>query len=153
MTSCPVHDMICQMKNTAIVISILLLIGVGHNLSQGDYIEAAGGVNIVLLLWVVVNNARRNEREIQSFLEFLFQNKETFSPKLTKIFLERIGLYPKGTFVALNTNEIARVVKQNVNMPSCPIVRVMYSAQGKKTDKARDIDLSQGTKVYITKSL
>ncbi len=83
----------------------------------------------------------------------ILSNKEAFNLKLIKVFLGKIGLYPKGTFVELNTREVAMVVRQNDNMPSCPLVKVAYDCEGKKIDRQRIIDLGQGTKVYIVKSL
>jgi hypothetical protein len=67
--------------------------------------------------------------------------------------MERIGFYPKGTFVELNTKEAAQVIKQNIEMPSCPVVKIIYDLHGKKNEQSREIDLSRGTKVFITKSL
>jgi HD-GYP domain-containing protein (c-di-GMP phosphodiesterase class II) len=86
-------------------------------------------------------------------VKIMLGEKNQFIPRLTKVFLERIGLYPKGTFVELNTKEVAQVVKQNPDMPSCPIVRVVYGEDGKKSESLREVDLSQGTKIYITRSV
>jgi HD-GYP domain-containing protein (c-di-GMP phosphodiesterase class II) len=86
-------------------------------------------------------------------MKIIVENKHIFNPKIIKVFLEKIGMYPKGTFVELNTKEVAQVIKQNPKMPYCPVVRVVYDQDGKKTERPREIDLSKGTKVYIVKSL
>jgi len=90
-------------------------------------------------------------------MKVIVENKHIFNPKIIKkiikVFLEKIGMYPKGTFVELNTKEAAQVIKQNPKMPYCPVVRVVYDQDGKKIEKSREIDLSKGAKVYIVKSL
>jgi len=86
-------------------------------------------------------------------LKIIFKDKDTFDPRLTKVFLERIGIYPKGTFVEINTKEICRVLRQNPDMPSCPVIRLTYGPDGQKLGKPRDIDLSEGTRYYITRSV
>ena len=86
-------------------------------------------------------------------MKVLLKDKSSFSPKLIKAFLERVGLYPRGTFVELNTREVAQVIRQNPKMLACPMVRVVYDPEGKKTQNPREIDLSRGTKIYILRNL
>lgn len=76
-----------------------------------------------------------------------------FNPKLAKILLERIGLYPKGTFVELSTKETAQVIDQNSKMPTSPVVKIVYDSAGKKVDEGRVVNLAKETEVYIVKSL
>ncbi len=86
-------------------------------------------------------------------VKIALKDKNLFDSKLMKVFLERIGFYPRGSFVRLNTKETAEVVRGNSEIPLCPIVRVVYDSEGEKTEKGREIDLSKGTKIYITGSL
>ena len=79
--------------------------------------------------------------------------KDTFKVKIVKAFIERIGIYPLGTSVELNTKEVAQVIRQNDRMPASPVVRVVYDPQGDKIEKVRYIDLSKGTKIYITRGV
>ena len=83
----------------------------------------------------------------------MLENKAKFSNRLMKIFLSKIGLYPKGTFVELNTKEVAQVIKHNPKMPLSPVVRVVFDGKGKKVEKTRDIDLSKETRNYIVRNL
>jgi response regulator RpfG family c-di-GMP phosphodiesterase len=94
----------------------------------------------------------RNYTSVEA-LKIIIENKNLFTPRIIKAFLERVGMYPRGTFVELNTKEIAQVMWQNPKMPLCPMVRVIYDHEGKKIDGGRQIDLSQGTRIYISKSL
>ena len=67
--------------------------------------------------------------------------------------MEKISIYPKGTFVELNTRETAQVVEQNIRMPSSPKVRIVYDQNGKKVDSGRVIDLSSEAEIYIAKTV
>lgn len=72
------------MRNPAIVISILFLIGMGHNIYIGDYVEASGGVVGAAIFWGIAYYAHRSDEEFKSFLEFVHENKKTLkkSPAL-----------------------------------------------------------------------
>jgi HD-GYP domain-containing protein (c-di-GMP phosphodiesterase class II) len=95
---------------------------------------------------------RNNKYSSNEALKIILkENQGMFNPKLTKFFLDRIGFYPRGTFVELNTKEIAQVIKQNFKMPTCPVVRVVYDADGKSVQDGREIDLSKGTRAFVTK--
>ena len=86
-------------------------------------------------------------------MKMLIEGERRFAVKPLKAFLERIGLYPCGTRVELNTRETAVVVGQNPKMPSCPVVMVVYNGRGERTEPQRRVDLSKGTRIYIVKSL
>jgi len=86
-------------------------------------------------------------------MKMLIEGERRFAVKPLKAFLERVGLYPCGTRVELNTRETAVVVGQNAKMPSCPVVRVVYNGRGERSEPQRQIDLSKGTRIYIVKSL
>ena len=86
-------------------------------------------------------------------LKIILGDRDTFNPKLTKILLERIGIYPKGTFVRLSTKETAQVLQQNLKMPSSPVIRIIYEADGKKTGDGREIDLAHESEIHIVKSV
>ena len=119
--------------------------------------EIAEGAQIIGLVDVyeALTHERPHRKKLTSLdaVKIALKNKSLFKPRLMKVFLERIGFYPRGSFVKLNTKEVAEVIKGNSEMPLCPVVRVVYDSEGEKTDKGREIDLSEGTKIYITGSL
>jgi HD-GYP domain-containing protein (c-di-GMP phosphodiesterase class II) len=86
-------------------------------------------------------------------MKILIEGERRFAVKPLKAFLERVGLYPCGTRVELNTREVAVVIGQNLKMPSCPVVRVVYNGRGERSEPQRQVDLSKGTRIYIVKSL
>ncbi|UCC96191.1 MAG: HD domain-containing protein [Candidatus Omnitrophota bacterium] len=86
-------------------------------------------------------------------MRIILNSKNSFNPKLVKLFLEKIGLYPRGTMVELNTKEVARVIQHNPSIPLAPRIKVVYDSQRKKLEEPRQIDLSDNPTIYITKCL
>lgn len=78
---------------------------------------------------------------------------ETFDGSLVKALWETLSLFPPGSFVHLNTGEIAKVTNINKKLPAKPIVKVIVSSAGEKVRKEKIIDLSQTSSVTIEKSI
>jgi len=129
--------------------------GTGPRGLKGDAISQAAQIIGLVDTYEALTHARpyRQKYAPVDALKIILNDKETFNPKLTKILLERIGIYPKGTFVELSTRETAQVLRQNVKMPSSPIVKIVYDAAGKKVDEGREINLAHESETYITKSV
>ena len=121
---------------------------------KGEQIDESAQVIGLVDVYEALTHPRPYRKKYSS-LEALkiIVKSNLFNPKLTKLFLERVGVYPRGFLVELNTKEVAQVIKQNPRMPSSPVVRVVVDLEGKKTQKTRVVDLADGTQVFITKSL
>jgi len=119
--------------------------------SIDEYAQIVGMVDVYEAL--THKRSYRDSYPPMEAIKIILKDKTSFSPKILKAFLEKVGLYPKGTFVELNTKEVAQVIRQTPKMPSCPVVSVVYDYEGKKADTEKIIDLSSNTKIYITKSL
>jgi len=116
-----------------------------------EYAQIVGMVDVYEAL--THKRSYRNNYPPMEAIKIILQDRTSFSPKILKAFLEKVGLYPKGTFVELNTKEVAQVINQTPKMPSCPVVSVVYDYEGKKVDVEKIVDLSKNTKIYIVKSL
>jgi len=79
---------------------------------------------------------------ITSFLDTV----DVFEPRLTKILLQEITLYPKGSWVQLNTSEIGKVIKTNRDLPLRPVVEVLAEPKAIR-------DLAENKLIYITRAL
>lgn len=66
-----------------------------------------------------------------------------FEPHLLERFIEVLGIYPPGTLLRLNTNEIAIVTAPNPEDPTQPQVRLVFDRIGKKVEGAKDFLLSE----------
>jgi len=72
----------------------------------------------------------------------LVANKEKFDPLLIKAFVNTVGMYPAGTVVLLDTNEIGIVVAHNSHDIFRPKVKVVADRDRKRVTGAV-VDLSQ----------
>lgn len=77
-----------------------------------------------------------------------------FDSEIAERFLKRIGLYPIGTGVVLNTNHKGVVVAQNKFLPQSPVIRIYKDAVKYKLKEGDsnyvDIDLSKTKYLFIT---
>jgi len=71
-----------------------------------------------------------------------------FDPLLTKVFIQLLGLYPIGSCLELNNDEIALVIRQNQGYSDQPIVKIILDKDRKKVaDKVIDLSMNRGIKV------
>lgn len=66
-----------------------------------------------------------------------------FEPNLLDRFDEVLGIYPPGTMVRLNTNEIAIVTALNSQDPTQPRVRLIFDRLGRKAEAVYEFFLSE----------
>lgn len=76
---------------------------------------------------------------------------DAFDRKARQAFLERITLYPPGSFVQLSTGEIARVVCVNSQTPTLPKLKVFLAADGAPLEPARTLDLAAHPVTHISR--
>lgn len=82
-------------------------------------------------------------REILGPLQALFE------PKIIKALLNKISIYPVGSFVILNNGDIAKVIATNSSSPLRPSVLVVMDAYGKRLPELKTLDLSKNVSIYI----
>ena len=71
----------------------------------------------------------------------LIANKEKFDPLLIKAFVNTVGMYPAGTVVLLDTNEIGVVTEHNSQDIFRPKVKIVADRDRKRVSGAT-VDLS-----------
>lgn len=87
-------------------------------------------------------------------LKLMIKASETdFDPDMLKAFIKKISLYPPGSYIRLNTDEIARVVKLNPDMPTRPVVRVLVTPKGQRMTEHKETDLSTLPQVFIKEAV
>jgi HD-GYP domain-containing protein (c-di-GMP phosphodiesterase class II) len=82
-------------------------------------------------------------------IKTILSNKYSFDHKLVKLLIERIGVFPMGSFVQLNTREVGRVLKENPGSPLRPVVNILFDAAAKRLKQPRQINLAANPTVYI----
>jgi HD-GYP domain-containing protein (c-di-GMP phosphodiesterase class II) len=76
-----------------------------------------------------------------SIKELIGFKSNLFEPRITKMFLDEISMYPIGSYVRLNNRNIGRVVATNKTNPMKPVVNLIFDERGIKMDPPRTIDL------------
>jgi len=64
--------------------------------------------------------------------------------------IQTFGHYPPGSWVRMNTGEIALVIKAHPGSPLKPQLSIMFDSAGRKHPKPRFIDLLHSQNAYIT---
>jgi len=80
------------------------------------------------------------EKTIQEMEEY--SGKE-FEPVLLRRFIRLIGVYPPGTFVRLDTNEIGFVIQTNPSDPYRPRVKILIDTSGSKIENPEEVELQE----------
>ena len=74
--------------------------------------------------------------------QIIAQNRDKFDPLLLKAFINTVGMYPAGTAVLLDTNEIAVVIHHNTHDIFRPRVQVVADKDRKPVQGGAIVDLS-----------
>jgi hypothetical protein len=94
--------------------------------------------------------ARPRMRPHEAVREIVKSRNEAFPSPLIKALLSEISVFPPGTVVRLNTEEIGRVTAVNRNHPLRPRVEIMADGRGQRLPSPKSIDLSESPFIYIT---
>jgi len=94
--------------------------------------------------------SRPRLRPHEAVREIVKSRHDAFPTALVKALLSEISVFPPGTVVRLNTEEIGRVVAVNRNHPLRPRVEVVADSKGHRLPAPKVIDLSEAPFLYIT---
>lgn len=72
-----------------------------------------------------------------------------FDKEIVDCFINHIALYPVGTGVILNTKQKALVIECRKNMPTRPVVRIIYDENGNKLANYQEVDLSMQPNMFV----
>ena len=111
-----------------------------------------GGLNLGSMLVRIADtyDAMRSNRSYASEVppektikEMEESSGKEFEPVLLKKFIRLIGVYPPGTFVRLDTNEVGFVFQTNPSDPYRPRVKIVIDSRGSKIENPQEVDLEQ----------
>ena len=94
--------------------------------------------------------SRPRLRPHEAVREIVKSRHDAFPTALIKALLSEISVFPPGTIVRLNTEEIGRVVAVNRHHPLRPRVEIVADAKGHRLPAPKTIDLSEAPFIYIT---
>jgi len=91
----------------------------------------------------------RDRHSALDTVQEILNDKEKFDHKLVKILIDRIGVFPAGSFVKLSNKEIAQVIKISKGVPLRPQIKIVFDAEGNEPKEQKIIDLMQHPTIYI----
>ena len=95
-------------------------------------------------------SSRPRLRPYEAIRDIVKTRNDQFPPQLIKVLLSEISVFPPGTIVRLNTEEVGRVIAVNRNHPLRPQVEIVTDAKGQRASTSKVIDLSESPFLYIT---
>jgi hypothetical protein len=96
----------------------------------------------------------RKQKSSQVAIKDLIETAgDDFDRNALKVLVRRVGIYPVGTRVELNTGEIARVVKVSESFPIRPMVTILLTSDRTPPIEPKTIDLAKNQNVYIRTTL
>ena len=76
--------------------------------------------------------------------------KGKFDPRILRLLLTQLTVFPLKSYVRLNNGTIGMVVKTNEAMPLNPTIKVLFDGQGRRVDEEKIIDLSQSPFLHVS---
>jgi len=88
-----------------------------------------------------------------SIKELIASKPSLFQPRITKLFLDEISMYPIGSYVRLNNRNIGRVIATNKTNPLKPVINLIFDEKDLKLDPPRTINLMNHPVLNIRESI
>ncbi len=116
-----------------------------------EFAQVVGMVDIYESL--THDRPHRRRRTPQEAVRELTLQPLKFDARLIKALVKSLGLFPPGTFVLLNTREVAKVICNNPETPFSPVVEVVFDEVGRRVSEGRRIDLARSSRHSVVRSL
>lgn len=86
--------------------------------------------------------------------QILNDNSRRFDPDILKVFIQNIGIYPRGSIVILNNGAIGKIVQIRAEAPLRPGINVLVDKNGRKPKKGKEfVDLFHEKDLFITRAV
>ncbi|MCX7716757.1 MAG: HD domain-containing protein, partial [Endomicrobia bacterium] len=86
-------------------------------------------------------------------LTLVKQAQTELDPHLVKLFVDKISIFPVGSYVKLNTGDIARVVATNPSFPLRPKVKILITAEKIVPSEVQILDLAKNSQISIVEAV
>lgn len=116
--------------------------------ARGDEISKAGRMIAIADTYdaITADRCYKAGMPSQKALKILLEESpEKYDRELVTQFIKCVGVYPVGSLVKLNSEQVAMVVEQREDKPLRPKVKVFYSTRGRHYLAPKDLDLAAGS--------
>ncbi len=105
-------------------------------------------------------NAMKEDRPYRESLEgygaiksIIGDNGQRYDPTILNVVVKSIGIYPIGSYVALNDASICQVISINKDKPLKPVVKVIINKDGTESKSNSVVDISDNNRFFVVKSV
>ena len=95
-------------------------------------------------------SSRPRLKPYEAIREIVKTRNDQFPAALIKALLSEISVFPPGTIVRLNTEEVGRVIAVNRHHPLRPKLEIVADSKGHRLPAPKLLDLSEAPFLYIT---
>lgn len=129
--------------------------GYPRSLKADSISELAAVIGLIDTYLAMIKNRPYRDKLIQTdAVKFILKEaRNLFPPKVLKVFLSQISLFPVNSWVRLNNKSIGRVISTDRNQPLRPTLELLYDNQGKKLQPGEIVQLSQNPLLYVVESI
>jgi HD-GYP domain-containing protein (c-di-GMP phosphodiesterase class II) len=123
---------------------------------RGEDINLAARIVAVADAYIAMINDRPHRDSMigySAMKTILNDNGRAFDPKILKVFIESMGIYPIGSIVQLNNSAIGRVVQIHADAPLRPSVELIIDEFGNRRGEREVVDLLARKETFIVKAV
>ncbi len=123
---------------------------------KGEDINLAARIVSVADAYISMINNRPHRNSMigySAMKNLLNDNGRQFDPKILKVFLESMGIYPIGSIVQLNNSAIGQVVQTHSEAPLRPAIELIIDEYGNKLGEREVVDLLAKKSLFIVKAV
>ena len=97
-----------------------------------------------------VYGIRTEKQKVYEVIEYIIgMGGKKFDKKVVDVFNHSIAAYPNGTMVITNQGETGIILRQNKNLPTRPVIRILKDKNGKKYNDWIEKDLKKELTLFI----
>lgn len=93
------------------------------------------------------NTAINKSHEAVEYI--ISQSGKKYDPQVVSAFSSSVARYPNGTSVVTNDGEIGVVIKQNIDFPTRPVIKILYDSSGRQLDVPIEKNLVKELTLFI----
>ncbi|MFC1532577.1 HD-GYP domain-containing protein [Thermodesulfobacteriota bacterium] len=129
--------------------------GYPSGLKGTEILEPASIIGLVDTYMAMIKKRSYRDNYIQSdaIKSIVGASKGLFPPRIVKIFLNQITLFPINSYIKLNNGSIGRVISTDKNQPLRPTIELLYDGLGNKMGDQQVVHLSDNPLLYIDSSV
>jgi HD-GYP domain-containing protein (c-di-GMP phosphodiesterase class II) len=120
---------------------------------KGDQIHKYAKILAVTDTFVAMTHNRPYRPALLGFKaiqEILQSFKAKFDPRILRLLLTQLTVFPLKSYVKLNNGAIGMVVKTNESMILNPTIRILTDWQGRQVDEEKVMDLSKSPFLHVS---